>query len=370
MVDPAVVTFRRDGIDALRRHLPPQERSVAGLRALELVNIDGHTCDVRVRFPDGSIGRPVLIAIQDVMSRKFLAWRYALSEDAVTARMCFADLFQRWGIPTGLLADNGRAFACKWLTGGIATRFRFKVKQDEPIGLMKTLGIAVHWALPYRGSSKPIERGFRDFCDGIARHPAFAGAYTGNNALNKPDNYGERAVEWADFVRIWDAGMAAHNAQAKRGTEMARGVDSFDAVFDRSYAAGPVRIATESHVRLALMAGEQVRADRHNGSVRVLGNRYWCPNLSDVAGDLVTTRFDPEDATQPVHIYAGRQVPVGDMEVPPHWRGLGWVTALSRSWPAGSPAGLGCSRSAAARGDGGGGKPPAPGPPAGRRYES
>ena len=210
-VDPQIVTLMREGIDALRRHLPPQERTVADLHALELVNIDGHTCDVRVRFPDGTIGRPVLIAIQDVMSRKFLAWRYAPSEDALTARGVFLDLFQRYGIPKGLLSDNGRAFACKWLTGGIPTRFRFKVKADEPIGLMRMLGIEVHWALPYRGQSKPIERGFGDFCKAIARHPVFEGAYTGNSPMNKPDNYGARAMEWGDFVRFWDAGIAEHN---------------------------------------------------------------------------------------------------------------------------------------------------------------
>jgi transposase InsO family protein len=305
----------REGEDALRKLIPPQKRSVADLKAMELVNIDGHTCDVRVRFEDGTIGRPVLIAIQDVMSRKFLAWRYAKSEDAITARLCFADLFRKWGVPHGLLADNGRAFACKWLTGGVPTRFRFTVKPDEPIGLMAHLGIEVHWALPYRGSSKPIERGFRDFCDAIAKHPAFEGAYTGNNALNKPDNYGERVVEWADFVRVWDGGIAEHNARRKRGTEMARGVDSFDAVFDRSRALHGIREATDSHLRLALLAGEQVRAHRTNGSVTVLRNRYWHPDLAAFAGKLVTVRFDPEDALQPVHVYdRDRLIAVADME--------------------------------------------------------
>jgi putative transposase len=191
-VPAQVVTLRRDGPDALRKLLPPQKRTVADLQALELVNIDGHTCDVRVEWPDGRIGRPILIAIQDVYSRKFLAWRFSASEDTLTARLCFADLFRRYGIPKGLLADNGRAFASKWLTGGAPTRFRFKVRDEDPVGLLVALGIKIHWAQPYRGSSKPIERPFRDFCDAIAKHPAFEGAYTGNSPVNKPANYGER----------------------------------------------------------------------------------------------------------------------------------------------------------------------------------
>ena len=37
-------------------------------------------------------------------------------------------------------------------------------------GLLTSLGIKIHWALPFRGSSKPIERSFRDLCDTVAKH--------------------------------------------------------------------------------------------------------------------------------------------------------------------------------------------------------
>lgn len=323
-VPALVTTLHRKGIDALRGHLPPQKRTVADLHALELVNIDGHTCDVRVEFPDGRIGRPVMVAIQDVFSRKFLAWRHAASEDSIAARLCFADLFARYGIPGGLLSDNGRAFACKWLTGGATTRFRFKVRPEEPVGLLTNLGVTIHWALPYRGSSKPIERGFRDFCDAIARHPAFEGAYTGNNALNKPDNYGARAVPWATFIAVWNAGVAEHNARTGRRTETARGRDSFDQVFERSYATAAIRKATNADLRMALLAAEQVRADRKTGAVKLLGNSYWSADLATLAGQLVVVRFDPDDATKPVHVYdaAGRFVATADM-----WEATGFLDA-------------------------------------------
>ena len=324
LVHPDVVTLRREGLDALRKNLPPQKRSVAKLHALELVNIDGHTCDVRVEFPDGRIGRPVLIAIQDVYSRKFLAWRYSLSEDAITARLCFADLFKKYGIPKGLLSDNGRAFACKWLSGGAPTRFRFKVKPEDPVGVLTMLGIKIHWALPFRGQSKPIERGFRDFCDAIAKHPAFEGAYTGNNALNKPDNYGERAVSWETFTQVWDAGIRAHNARTGRRTEMGRGKFSFDEVFDKSYAVAPISKASPDQLRLALFAAEQVRADKKSGAIKLLDNRYWSPDLARVKGDLVTVRFDPEDAHQPVHVFdqTGAFIATADL-----WEADGFTSA-------------------------------------------
>src|SRR3546814_15673799 len=112
-----------------------------------------------------------------------------------------------------LLADNGRAFASKWLTGGAKTRFRFKVRDEDPTGLLVALGVTIHWAKPYRGQSKPIERGFRDLCDAVAKHPAFEGAYTGNRPDAKPENYGSKAVDLDTFLRVWNEGMAAHNAR-------------------------------------------------------------------------------------------------------------------------------------------------------------
>lgn len=307
-VPEQVIVLRRKGDEELRRLLPAQIRSVADMAAMELVNIDGHRCDVFVRMPDGRIIRPTMIAIQDVYSRKFLSWRHAETEDMVTARLVFADLFAKYGIPKGLLADNGRAFASKWLTGGAKTRFRFKVRDEDPTGLLVALGINIHWAKPYRGQSKPIERGFRDFCDAIAKHPAFEGAYTGNRPDAKPENYGSKAVDLDTFLRIWNAGIEAHNRQLGRRSEMGAGRHSFDQVFDESYARVPIGKATDEQLRMALFAADQVRTDRKTGAITLAGNRYWSDALVDIAGQRVTVRFDPDQLHQPIHIYdrAGR----------------------------------------------------------------
>lgn len=303
-VPPQTVVLRRKGDDALRQMLPPQQRTVAELHALELVNIDGHRCDVFVKTPDGRKIRPTLIAIQDVYSRKFLAWRYAETEDMVTARLVFADLFANWGIPKGVLTDNGRAFASKWLTGGAKTRFRFKIRDEDPTGLLTSLGITIHWAKPYRGQSKPIERGFRDLCDAVAKHPAFDGAYTGNSPMAKPEEYDTKAVDWATFIKVWDAGMHAHNRQTGRRTEMGQGRRSFDEVFAESYARSAIGKASDEQLRMALLAADQVRADRRTGAITLAGNQYWSEALTDVAGQRVTARFDPERLHDPVHVYA------------------------------------------------------------------
>lgn len=303
-VDPSIILLKREGEEALRRSIPSLQRSVAELTALECVNIDGHRVDVFVRFPDGIVRRPMVTAIQDVFSRKHLVYRVGEQETAVITRLVFADLFAKYGIPRHVIMDNGRAYASKWITGGILNRFRFKVKPDEPLGLLTVLDIQTHPTIPYRGQSKPIERSFKDFCDAIAKHPAFAGAYTGNKTDAKPENYGSHAVPYETFCRIFELGIQAHNAKPGRRTEAARG-RSFDDAFAESYATAPIRKAAAEHLRLALLTGEQVRFDRQTGALKLFGNRYWSPELATQPRDKpVLVRFDPDNLMLDLHVYS------------------------------------------------------------------
>lgn len=306
-VPPEVWTLKRKGEEALVRSVPANRRSVAELHALEWVNIDGHRFDVFVNPPpmhrSSKPIRPMLVAIQDVFSRKIVAWRLGSDETALQTRLAFADLFRDWGIPHHALLDNSRAFWSKWITGGHrGNRFRFKVKEDEPIGLLEGVGIRMHAALPYHGQSKPIERAFRDFCDRIAKHPLCEGAYTGNSPMAKPENYGSRAVDWETFAGLVDSEIAKHNARSGRRTETAKG-RSFDETFAESYTRSRISKVTEEHMRIALLAGVQKKLNSLNGEIALHGNRYWHPTLSVMKGDTVTVRYDPDHLHSAVHVY-------------------------------------------------------------------
>lgn len=301
-VDPQVIRLARNGEEALRRSIPAQRRTVAHLHALEVVNIDGHKFDVFVKTGDGRVIRPIMVTIQDIFSRKVLAWRIGGEESAVQTRLCFADLFRDWGIPKECVLDNGRAFASKWITGGAGSRFRFKIKPEEPTGLLTGLGIHIHWATPYRGQSKPIERAFRDMCDRIAKHPEFHGAYVGNNPMAKPENYGSRAIAWDAFVARVNKEIAKHNAKARRRTETARG-RSFDEAFAESYATAPIGKASPEAMRWALLAGEQKRINKATSEITLFGNRYWSPECARFHGQTVTVRFDPDNLLRDIHLY-------------------------------------------------------------------
>ncbi len=208
-------------------------------------------------------------------------------------RLAFADLLKNHGVPQAVLLDNGRAFASKWLTGGAKNRFRFKIKAEEPQGLLTALGCKIHWAMPYHGQSKPIERAFKDLCESIAKHPFCAGAYTGNSPSAKPENYASKAIEIEAFRTHANRQIALHNAQTGRTGGVCNG-RSFDAVYNQSYAQAPITKATPQQQRAFLMAAEKVLAHRDDASVRILGNRFWHKKLAPYAGKHLTVRFDPD----------------------------------------------------------------------------
>lgn len=318
---PEVILACREGREAVKQSFPAQIRSTAHLHAMHSVNIDGHEWDVRVLWPDGTIGRPISVGIQDLFSRKMLAWRTDRSETAVLTRLAFADLFKNFGIPLGCYMDNGRAFASKWISGGTATRYRFKVREDEPEGLLKSFGIKNTFVLPYSGQSKPIERAWRDFADDIAKAPEFAGAWTGNSVANKPENYGQNAIPLAEFERVIAREIAFHNARLGRRNENARG-RSFDQTFAASIEAGaPVGRATDAQMRLALLTADKVFSDRKTGAVSFAGNRYWSEGMSLHAGKWLTIRFDPDNLHSSVFAYDAKNVLIAEL---PIWEAVGF----------------------------------------------
>lgn len=322
----AVRVLARQGEDALAKLYPAQERDHGVFHALEAVNSDGHKFDVFVRFPNGEVGRPVLVGVQDIYSGKLLGFRIGETETAALARLAFADVVRDFGIPKHTYLDNGRGFASKLLTGGTANRFRFKVKAEDPVGVLTGLGIEVHWVLPYSGQSKPIERAWRDLCDRIAKHPACEGAYTGNKPDAKPENYGSRAVEWEAFCSVVRQEIAAHNAREGRSSPVCAG-RSFDRVFAESYSKSQIAKPSAEQLRTLLLASEVVTTGR-DGSVHIAGNRYWTEALTQHIGSKVILRFDPDHLHQPVSVYSLAGVFIADAD---YKTGVGFADAAAAS---------------------------------------
>lgn len=320
-----VAVMKREGPTAAKQLYPAQQRLKAALAALEIINGDGYKHNLWVQFPDGEIVRAKTWFWQDVYSSKIIAWRTDKTEHTDVIRLSFGDLVERFGIPDQVVLDNTLAAANKTMSGGVKHRFRFKVREDEPLGVFALMSVHVTWATPGHGQAKPIERvfgrgGLGEFVD---KAPEFAGAWTGASPLDKPEYDGKaRAVALADLERVIAREVAAWNARDGRRGAIHQG-RSCDAVFDESYANAAIRRATEAQRRLWLLATEPVRAAAKDGAItldagRVVGervaNRYWSAEMADYAGRQVVARFDPARLHEGVHVYTldGRYICFAD----------------------------------------------------------
>lgn len=303
-VPEGVRILARQGSKKAKALYPAQQRSRSQLHAMQAVNMDGHELDVFVRLDDGKVVRMQLLALQDLYSGKIVGWRLSETENKETVRLAIGDMVATHGIPDRIVLDNGRAFTSKWISGGTPNRYRFKVREGDPQGLLVSLGIEIVWAKPYSGQSKPIERAWRDLAENIAKHPLCAGAYTGNRPDAKPENYGSKAVPIAAFREHVASEIAEHNARPGRRMDSCAG-RSFDETFAASMAdeGTIVRWPTAAQRSLWLLASDAMQCRKGSGEIHMMENRYWAPALNQHAGKRVVVRFDPDRLQEPLSVY-------------------------------------------------------------------
>lgn len=339
-----VQVLKREGEIAMLRLYPAQQRTVRDLHALFWINGDGYQHNVFVRFPDGSIGRPKTWFWQDIYSRRIIGYRTDRTEHSDMIRLALGDVLERYGIPEHATIDNTRAAANKWMTGGVKNRYRFKVREEDPLGLMPSLGIQVHWTTVHKGQgwgqAKPVERAFGvgGIGDYVDKDIKLAGAYTGPNVNAKPENYGDKAIEWDVFVAVLAQAITQWNAREGRRTEACGGRLSFDTAFQESLErnAHRVRKPTAAQRRMWLLTAEAVTVQRDGALALSVGNgphgknRYGCDALIEYAGRKVVVRFDPDSLHESVHIYQLDGRYIGEAECI-HAAGFG-DTSKGREW--------------------------------------
>lgn len=323
---PRVVReLQRKGPTAAKQLYPAQQRLKGALHALEIINGDGYKHNVWVKFPDGEVVRAKTWVWQDVYSSKIVAWRTDKTEHTDVIRLSFGDLVENYGIPTQVTLDNTLAAANKTMSGGVKHRFRFKVKEDEPLGVFALMNVRVSWATPGHGQAKPVERvfGVGGLGEYVDKAPELAGCWTGANPLEKPEYDGRTKHTTLEVLQgVLEREIADYNARQGRKGAMHSG-RSFDDLFKESYATALINKPTEAQRRLWLLATEPVRAHAKSGEItldagRITGeriaNRYWSSEMAQHAGRQVVARFDPARLYQGVHVYTldGRYICFAD----------------------------------------------------------
>lgn len=305
-IPPQQRAYLREGEKGLDRYYPPMRRNYATLRLHEIWCSDGRKADLFCQWPDGYIGRPIVVAWQELRSRKILGWAVDKSETAELARLAFREAARNArAVPESAYLDNGRAYAAKEMTGGQPTRNRFKINPEDPLGLLTLFGIEAIWATPYHGQSKPIESYWNTIAQ-AERCKAFAGSWCGNKPDAKPEEFARRAVPIETYAAFLRETIEAKNAEPHRGSGMDG--QSPDAVYEQLAQSTPVRQPTERQLRLCLMAVGSIKLDRSHG-FSMHGNRYWdeCLTRLDRA-KTYQARFNPADLGEPIALYDGREL--------------------------------------------------------------
>ena len=305
-ISEPVKVYRRQGHDALAKLYPGNRRDYRTLDVNAIWWSDGRMGDLWCVWPDGHVGRPILVAWQEVRTRKVLGWSVGKVESAELVRLAFRDAARRSNaIPHEAYIDNGRAFASKQITGGQATRNRFKVNAADPYGLLTIFGISAIWATPHHGQAKGIESYWNTIAE-EEKCAAFTGAYCGRSTDTKPEECDpKKAVPIAHYIAFVRETIEVKNAQEHRGDSMDG--RSPDDLYSELIETTPVRRPTAEQLRLCLMAVEQVKLDR-DSAITNLGNRYFSEQLAQLAHrGPYTARFNPDDASEPIAVYDGER---------------------------------------------------------------
>jgi putative transposase len=176
---------------------------------------DHHVFDLFVEY-EGKPVRPWLTALMDAKSSALVGWAICLTPNSDTIVESMATAIAKThgspfcGMTEMLYIDNGKDYRCRRIEGD------GKRLQLEEIGklnldftgdnaLLKSLGIGVTHAIPYRAWSKPIERIF-----GIIETRWIRGlpGYCENDIEERPEQLNKdirdhKLLSYQDFVALW-----------------------------------------------------------------------------------------------------------------------------------------------------------------------
>ncbi|WP_418113373.1 transposase domain-containing protein [Vibrio scophthalmi] len=330
-----LIVLMRKGKAAAHQSLTPSlRRTRMGMHALELVNGDGHTFRVQCELENGKIIRPTVWVFQDVYSSAIVGYSIDISENNEMLSIAIANMIKVNGLPGGWLFDRGSAALSDQITGSMKKPGRDgkykKFSTSELEGLLQDLGYSsddINWTgiiednVGNKGSAraKPVERLFHSK-GGIGqfeRRPEFEGCYTGKDIMSKPANYegGKRGVPFALLCQLFDEWVVDYNHEQGRRTEMARGIKSYQQVFNESYAVSQIKRPTPEQIRLCLLKQETVMV-RESGVFELMAskykaktdsnyrtNRYGSAVLYDYIGERISVKYNPYDMHSEVYAY-------------------------------------------------------------------
>jgi transposase InsO family protein len=182
----SVKVFYRMGEKAYHDRFDPFiRRDYTLFKSMEWGCGDHHLFDFVIKR-EGRVFRPWLTMFIDMRSRKITGWHIDVVPNTLTIMRAFSMSVGTCGLFENLLIDNGKDFRSAWFAGGSWRERRARPERetlDLIEGVLHDCGTKAHFATPYRGQSKPIERAFRTIIELFSREREF---YVGSNTVDRP----------------------------------------------------------------------------------------------------------------------------------------------------------------------------------------
>lgn len=316
-----IVLLGRKGKEAFDATFPAAERDFTTYALHDTWVSDGRKVDVFCRWPDGTVDRPFIVAWAELRTRMILGVRGGLNPSANLTLASFHSALINVNIkPEKGLIDNGREYAAKTVTGGQETRYRFKIKENDPIGAFTRMGIKAQWARPYRGQEKPIEKFWDYIADHLDKLPQFQGAYCGKDTVSKPEDFDRnKAIPIEVYTSKLAEILEEFNREHKhRGHGM--GGKTPAQLYEELMQAEPQKVwarPSAEDMRLLCLEQRMLTLNNKDASIRFKLDgygevRYWCDELADLPLSARAKKYNvylnPDNPDIPVLVYDGQSI--------------------------------------------------------------
>ena len=298
----SVKVFYREGQKAYHDKFDPYiERDYTLFKAMEWGCADHHIFDFVITH-EGRIFRPWVTLFMDMRSRTITGWWIDVVPNTLTIMRAFSMSVEQYGLFENMLVDNGKDFRSEWFAGSEWKERRTKPEKEtlELIaGVLQDCKTKIHFATPYMGQSKPVERFFRTVCERFSKMQDF---YVGSNTVDAPEDKklfwgrinGRDKIEvtytleqlrhdFAQFV-TWFNSNWQHSGQGMDGK-------TANEVFAETFEH---KRELPEEYRKYLFTVREKRVVQRNG-VSIDGISYYNPEMVRLIGEKVEVRRDIND---------------------------------------------------------------------------
>ncbi len=300
LLDPAVVTLGRYGAKPFDDLYMPKTRRDKPEQVNAVWIGDHHVFDVFVDVGGGKAARPWLTAWMDACSGCIVGWAISLNPNSDTIVESLALGIARtkgspfWGLPEHLYIDNGKDYRCKRMEGDGDRTYQpgsLNVSIGEDNALLKSLGIGVTHAIPYRARSKTIERIF-----GLIEGQWIRGlpGYCGNGIDLKPESLMAdirqgKLMTLEEFVALW----VNHILPAYHAYKSAQDKASPLEIYESREKA---RLEVPGWPMLAIAKSQRAERTVRTDGIYIRKRRYWDEALAEIIGQKVTVLYNQGEA--------------------------------------------------------------------------